>query len=274
MKKQLLSLSILTALSIAFVGCGSSDSPSEETITGQFIDSEVEGLRYVCSSGAEDITNQKGEFTCTSGDTVTFFLDSFELGTATAMKVITPNTLYPNDEEIATNIAQLLQTLDTDGDLENGIQVNPDMVEAIQEEIISLSAVDFDSVIASYIGMQLVSEEEALAHMNSVELPEIVDDNSGDLSTLNVSSYEYIYIYKNISDLAISLASSWDGYSEIANSTVSCLGLDSKFIYTSEASQDGATVVSYYDSSSTAGCMEIDYSGTEYSGNSTLVQAQ
>ena len=39
------------------------------TVTGQFIDTYVEGLSYTCSSGTTGVTNSAGEYTCNVGDT-------------------------------------------------------------------------------------------------------------------------------------------------------------------------------------------------------------
>ncbi len=51
MKKRLLSLVVITALSLNFIGCGSSSNSNNggvsiTEVTGQFIDAPVQGLKY------------------------------------------------------------------------------------------------------------------------------------------------------------------------------------------------------------------------------------
>ena len=154
-------------------GCGGKSSTEEvTTVTGQFIDAAVGGLSYTCSSGTSGITNQKGEYTCNKGDTVTFSINGFILGSAVAAGVITPITLSENNSEIATNIAQLLQTLDTDNDPLNGISIAQtgsqyDALATMANGSLTLSQSDFDTVVATYINETLVDEATAQNHLDN-----------------------------------------------------------------------------------------------------------
>jgi hypothetical protein len=171
---------------VILTGCGGSDSSGSKDITGQFIDSAVEGLDYSCSSGNNGKTNTNGEFTCKSNDTVTFSINGFEIGSAKADNIITPKTLHPNDASKATDVAQLVQTLDSDGNPDNGITIDTqsEAYQALSNTGVSLGQVDFDSVMASYIGMTLVSETEANTHLEASidSLP--VESSSGDITWL------------------------------------------------------------------------------------------
>ncbi|WP_321469176.1 hypothetical protein [Halarcobacter sp.] len=132
MKKLI--FSIATAIAVVFSGCGGGGSDgafissSENNFTGIFVDDVVAGLTYECSSGKTDVTNTKGEYTCPTGDTVTFSVGGFVLGTTEASDVITPYSLVQNDTLKAVNIARLLQGLDDDGDPSNGITLQKDKV--------------------------------------------------------------------------------------------------------------------------------------------------
>lgn len=171
---KITTLSIITSLLL--VGCGgggsttNSDTPSTGTtnITGQFIDSSVEGLDYKCSSGTSGTTDSFGYFSCKQGDRVTFSINGFLLGSTTAQKLITPRTFYSDDNVSAVNMAQLLQTLDSDNNPNNGIKIdqNSSAVEALKDVNISFHQVDFDSAIVTYIGKTLVSEQNATKHMD------------------------------------------------------------------------------------------------------------
>ncbi|UCN00029.1 hypothetical protein LCX93_10935 [Sulfurimonas sp. SWIR-19] len=159
------------AAGLLLVGCGGSggDStqPQSSVITGQFIDAAVTGLEYKCSSGTEGLTDALGYFTCKQGDNVAFSINGLSIGSAPAQAIITPITLAADNNTTATNIAQLLQTLDSDNNLSNGITIDSDSeeVKSLKGANISMDAIDFDSVAKSYIGKDLVDEASATAHM-------------------------------------------------------------------------------------------------------------
>jgi len=153
---------------IALSGCGGGSNASEQTkMTGQFLDSAVQGLGYRCSSDGNGTTGANGDFTCNTGDTVTFNINGFEIGSVRAGAFITPKTLYPNDAAKATDVAQLLQTLDSDGNPNNGITIDShsQSYQALSGAEVALGQADFDTAMASYIGIALVDETTADAHM-------------------------------------------------------------------------------------------------------------
>lgn len=119
------------------LGCGGSGSssspPPQPTQTGVFLDSPVAGLAY-STPGQQGVTNSRGEFIYRSGETVTFSLGNTVLGSATGAPEVTPLSLIQAaDIEAAiqsgtsnrlTNTLLLLQSLDADGNPENGIDLN------------------------------------------------------------------------------------------------------------------------------------------------------
>jgi len=90
-----LSLGVISLLGLSGCGGGSSSSTSTD-VTGQFIDSEVAGLEYKCSSGKEGVTDTNGYFTCKQGDDVNFSINGLFLGSAKAQDIVTPVTLAPD----------------------------------------------------------------------------------------------------------------------------------------------------------------------------------
>ncbi len=133
MKTNLMIISVLTA-GLLLSGCGggagdSSDSssstatPKTAEVSGQFIDSPVEGLSYECSSGLNGTTDINGEFICQENDNVSFSIDNLVLGSCPVEDVITPFHLYTNDLEKAYNLAQLLHSLDEDANPDNNIKL-------------------------------------------------------------------------------------------------------------------------------------------------------
>jgi len=150
-------------------GSGGGDDSSADvptTMTGVFIDSVVSGLNYTCSSGTSGVTDVFGNFTCNTGDDVTFYIGNFELGTASADAVITPLTLYPDDVNVMINLVQLLQTIDVDGNPSNGITLDSELIEIVSAVDFSLDSDDFDRKMSYAIGGPLVDSEKAVIHMN------------------------------------------------------------------------------------------------------------
>gem|GEM_PF-6791859 len=129
MKKYV--LASVTSLAFIFAGCGGS---LLDSFTGVFVDDVVSGLSYECSSGKTDVTNDNGEYTCPRGDSVTFSVGGYTLGTVTALDVVTPYSLVQNDSVKAVNIARLLQGMDDDGDPSNGINLQQTKVDAFRNK--------------------------------------------------------------------------------------------------------------------------------------------
>lgn len=129
--------SILAALVLASCGGGGSGSGSASsgstTGSGQFVDSAVWGLSYV-SGNISGTTDATGTFEYEVGETITFSVGGITLGTVTPQTIITPVDLVSGatDETNATvtNIARFLQTIDDDGDPDNGITIPADVVTA------------------------------------------------------------------------------------------------------------------------------------------------
>lgn len=135
--KTLLWLS-LTALAIGGIsGCGGgSDGDGDEgpaLRTGVFTDSPVEGLAYQTVT-LEGTTGTGGGFQYRDGETVTFTLGGLELGSAPGASQLSPLDLVDGatiTNNRVTNTLVLLQSLDVDRDLNNGIQLSSVIAEAV-----------------------------------------------------------------------------------------------------------------------------------------------
>lgn len=148
---SLLSLAVAVALS----ACGSSDdAPAKPQISGVFLDGAVEGLDYVAGTAAKASTGPKGEFTCTTGDTVSFSIGGIALGSAACAATITPLQLAG-----ATDVGDLkvvnrllaLQLLDEDSDPQNGIKIAADVKTALATRTadFTLAAAAFNTAMAA-----------------------------------------------------------------------------------------------------------------------------
>lgn len=152
----------LVPIILAQAGClsdsSSSNSPlppeapaTPASLTGTFVDSAVSGLDYQGSETAAGLTDQLGQFTYRQGETVTFNIGDLLLGSATGAERMTPlsitsDAVSAQDRRVSNKLI-LLQTLDADGDLNNGIQIT----DTIREEV-SLNAdlIEFDQPPADF----------------------------------------------------------------------------------------------------------------------------
>ena len=141
----------LSLLAGCFSGSSGSSSGSDSS-TGVFVDSPVAGLTY---SGGGDAarTDEEGRFNYDSGQTLSFSVGGLALGSATGADVITPVDLVEGADAGDTsviNISRLLQSLDSDGNLNNGIQITEAIDQALQDylEANLLTDLDFADTVA------------------------------------------------------------------------------------------------------------------------------
>lgn len=131
-------LSAVALTIAALAGCGGGDS-AVSTKTAYFIDSAVEGLEY-SSGSTTGITGTDGSFKYEVGKPVTFKIGGLNLGSLT----VTNSRVFPvdlvsgaTDETNATVslMAQILQTLDSDGNSSNGITITSSARQAITQTV-------------------------------------------------------------------------------------------------------------------------------------------
>ena len=131
-------------------GGGGGDAPA--SITGVFLDSPVNGLKYEANpSGLTGTTRMGGKFICKASDTIGFYVGDVALGQTLCKVFVTPIDLVPgaidDKNPIVTNIARFLQSLDNDLDPYNGIDINPDTIAEVTETPIDITnpKLDFDN---------------------------------------------------------------------------------------------------------------------------------
>jgi hypothetical protein len=121
--KYLARLSLIASVCL-LAACGNSDLHTKQ---GVFVDAPVEGLTYLTSSGLSGTTNATGVFNYLAGDSVTFSLGSINFPSVAAGDLVTPLDLAgasSANHPGALAIARLLQSVDSDGNPDNGITVN------------------------------------------------------------------------------------------------------------------------------------------------------
>jgi para-nitrobenzyl esterase len=147
----------VTPLLLALAACGG-DSDSDHggssgpaTRTGTFVDSPVAGLNYTGSESAASVTNDAGEFRYQDGETLTFSIGDLPLGSAEGAQQLTPLTITEGadtaEDDRVSNKLVLLQTLDQDGDLNNGIQISEAIRDLVSE---NAAGIDFDQPTDSF----------------------------------------------------------------------------------------------------------------------------
>ena len=148
--------------------------------TGTFVDGAVQGLRYQTSSQS-GLTDASGSFFYLAGGDITFSVGTIVIGSAPVRGFMTPLDLVAGaagvTDQTVTNIARFLQSLDVDGNPDNGTVLPPDIHTVAQGMTINF-AVDkatFElnqnliALLNNYV-FTLVDEADAQAHLqNSID---------------------------------------------------------------------------------------------------------
>ena len=149
-----INLLITVTLFTALASCGGGGGSSNPTSTGTFVDSPVINIGYRTET-QNSVTNSRGEFKYFPGETVTFFIGDLEFPSVLAAEIITPLDIADTDDvfhHMVVNIVRLLQSLDKDGNPDNGITIT-DTAKS------NAAALDFD---LSVIAFQTLSEVSSL----------------------------------------------------------------------------------------------------------------
>ncbi|MGM0563813.1 MAG: hypothetical protein ACQES2_05730 [Pseudomonadota bacterium] len=149
----------LIGLLVILSGCGGggSSSANEETQpedknqesseTGVFLDSAVGNIGYRTET-FDGFTNALGEYEYLDGESIIFYIGSLELPSATAASIVTPLDLAGTQDtsnDVVVNVSRLLQTLDEDGNPDNGITISESAVNAASQVDFSLPVEDFET---------------------------------------------------------------------------------------------------------------------------------
>ncbi|MBD3755844.1 MAG: choice-of-anchor K domain-containing protein, partial [Gammaproteobacteria bacterium] len=165
----------LDAITISVTATETS-SGHENTVTAQLVDGIVEGLAYVTSSGVSGLTDEAGAFSYREGDSVTFMVGNVVIGTASAEDLSAGQVFLQDladvsrsdlNDEYVENMAVFLQSLDADGNADNGITITPEVLakfEGVSLDLRTASEAEVKAAIEA-AGQNYVTEEEAMAHV-------------------------------------------------------------------------------------------------------------
>ena len=116
------SYSMLGSAILLLSACGGDST----TAVGVFVDAPVEGLTYM-SDGITGTTDSAGNFTYKIGQSITFSINGVNLPAVQGSSIVTPVDLVgassPDSPE-AVFIARFLQSIDSDGNPDNGIKID------------------------------------------------------------------------------------------------------------------------------------------------------
>jgi len=172
------------AASLLLAACGGTgatstddtSTSSNKVLKGYYVDSAVEGVKFHCTTPAGEtqsgITDEKGTFTFKENQTCTFKIGDVVLREVKASSLEHNVTIFEDN----TRVAQFLQTLDSDGNASNGIEILPEAHEVLKERNMTevpqndaeLEDVKDDLKVKSperYHG-DIVSEQDAREHLS------------------------------------------------------------------------------------------------------------
>jgi len=203
-----------TSILLALAACGgggssSSDTPSNEAVknTGVFLDSAVVNIGYRTET-LEGVTNSLGEYEYLNGENVIFFIGDLEFPVVPATGVVTPLELTETKDvtnPTVVNIMRLLQSLDRDGNLDNGLFITDLAKSSATQVDFTLTNSEFESSFAvtsliinagqDDVVTELVDPYAAIAHFSSTiqnnslmeEYCEIDSDRYGSIFTTHTN---------------------------------------------------------------------------------------
>ena len=140
-----LSLTIIICLTQCQKDNDSSQELATKTSDGIFIDSPVEGLNYV-SASLSGKTDSNGKFEYEDGKTISFNVGGISIGKTNGKAVVTPLDLIDNGDvnnQNVRNIASFLQSLDYDNNPSNGIKINMETEQALNNKSLDFTSDNF-----------------------------------------------------------------------------------------------------------------------------------
>lgn len=129
-----------------------------ETLTGAFA-GPIRGLRYAGPTTA-GFTDDRGEFRYRPGESLTFFIGGLVLGSAEGAPIVNLAQLVDRadgkidrlHDPMVTNLARFVQTLDEDGDVENGVTIAPAVHEVVGLTVLNFNQAATDATQAESTG--------------------------------------------------------------------------------------------------------------------------
>jgi len=184
--KKIVLFTILASL--FFIGCS---APSKKSAT--VVDSKVEGLEYQCA-GEMHFTNKNGTLSCQYFP-ITFKVGLVKLGVMYKIPndgIILPQDILDISRDDLTNkdllkLTILLQSLDEDQNLSNGITITKSSRKKLNEfiDIKEISLAELEAFLEDKLGRVInISQKDAIKHLHksmrkyNIPIPINIDFNN------------------------------------------------------------------------------------------------
>ena len=151
----------------------------QELNSATVIDGIVSGLYYETAYGLSGYTDDDGSFAYRKGDTVTFKVGDVTVGSVSVDEIadgkvflqdIADTSRTDLNDAYVENMAVFLQSLDSDGNPDNGIDLDTTVHMAFEDETIDLSALSDDDIVSviEEAGYDVVDKESAMEHVENM----------------------------------------------------------------------------------------------------------
>lgn len=285
-------IALAAAVALTLSGCGGGDSTAAAgagTVTGKFVDAPVDGLGYKCgtSTALSGTTGDKGvvaEFTCKTGETVTFFVGGIKLGSvAAAQAVVTPldlvsATATPSDPKV-TNIVRFLMSISsTDPTVPGGkITIDPKVVTDATNLAIDFTQTaptNLDSVIATIkpptAAVTAFTGSQATAHMEKSYFGLFAGDYSGTFSGTYGGTWKI-----TIASTGVVTGTATDGTTPVtvSGSMLTTMGANKTYTFTGTGGVDAWTGTLDVTTKKFSGTWGTTGNGGTFTGTGTVAVA-
>jgi hypothetical protein len=181
MSKYLFKLIFLFFVILIFAGCGAGETQEERVEPySHLIDSQVQGVNYVCGNEILGSTDQDGLFEYRRNCDINFTIGGVIIGSLWGSKVARENffitELLETSKEDSTNqkvilLARFLQTLDDDLNATNGIQIPSSTKLALRGATLDFTTNSVTEArlraVVNLIGRELVSRDSAVYELET-----------------------------------------------------------------------------------------------------------
>jgi len=197
---------IVSALILSGCGGGSDDGSTSKK-KGYYEDSAVEGVHYKCDNGEEGTTGKDGVFIFADATECTFSLAGIKLRTVSGTSLKDGTKVLEDDPQIA----QLLQSLDIDGNPDKGgIVVNEEAFKKAIEELgieelptedeLKKILVEVAKNDSEYKG-EFVTKEEAVSHVAHTAIGIVAGEATSSTKASGVDKLKELYAKAKIEEL-------------------------------------------------------------------------
>ncbi|NWF65833.1 MAG: hypothetical protein HXX81_00005 [Campylobacterales bacterium] len=270
-------------ISILMVSCGGSNTtdiklnttnsqPNQSSIA-YFVDSAVQGVDYVCGSfsGETDLNGmfkfEQNKDCLFSIGAITFSLDKNTLMNK-KQSFITPYDIYQSNQTLAINLARVLQTLDSDNNLDNGIQISSVTKNSIKYPIIfSSNEALFTEQFTKNSAKNIIDYTSAKIHLDNTIAKLSLNSSSISSTQSSFSSSQSSSSSSNQPSSETSSSSSSSESSESSLSSDSSSSSSSSSLESSESSQSNSSSTSSTISSSSSSTLISSSSSINSSSN-------